>query len=89
MEKNAMEKSINSMRPFFNQDPTDPKIHDTVTELFNVKQEYKHLIEKEMKTGEDHSKDLCRYVNWRVLLYTLQVAKVRDSDSDTPPIASD
>jgi len=77
------------MRPFFNQDPTDPKIHDTVTKLFNVTQEYKHLIEKEMKTGKDKSKDLCHYVKWRVLLYTLPVAKVRDSDSDTPPIASD
>ena len=62
--KNTMEKSINSMRPFFNQDPTNPKIHDRVTELFNVKQEYKHLIEKEMKTREDHSKDFCRYVKW-------------------------
>ena len=61
-EKNIMEKSINGMRPFFNQDPTDPKIHDRVTGLFNGKQEYKHLIEKEMKTLKDHSKDLCHYV---------------------------
>ena len=45
-----MKKSIDRIRPFFNQDPTDPKIHDRVTELFNVKQEYNHLIEKEMRT---------------------------------------
>ena len=50
MKKNAMEESINRIRSFFNQDPTDPTIHDRVTELFNVKQEYKHLIEKEMRT---------------------------------------
>ena len=62
--KNVMEKSIDNMRPFFNQDPTDPKNHDRVTKLFNVKQEYKHLTEKEMETREDHSKDVCRYGKW-------------------------
>jgi len=59
---NAMKKSIDRIRPLFNQDPTDPIIHDTVTQLFNVTREYKHLMTKELRNRKDDSKDLCHYV---------------------------
>ena len=44
---NDMQKSIDIIRPYLNQDPTDPAIHDTVVNLFNVTREYKHLMTKE------------------------------------------
>ena len=86
---NTMQESIDRIRPYFNQDPTDPTIHDTVTKLFNVTKEYNHLMRKESTNQKDKLKELCHYVKWRVLLFTLHMAKVRGSDTDTPPIASD
>ena len=41
---NVMKKYIDRIRPYLNQNPTDPVIYDTVVKLFNVTREYKPLM---------------------------------------------
>ena len=59
---NVMQEYIDRIRPYLNQDPTDPAIHDTVRTLFNVTREYNHLMTNELKNRKDKPKDLCHYV---------------------------
>ena len=36
---NTMKKSIDRIRPYLNQDPTDPAVHNTVADLFDATRE--------------------------------------------------
>ena len=46
---NTMHKSIDRIRPYLTQDPTDPAVHDTVVNLLDVTRENKYLMTKELK----------------------------------------